>query len=123
MNIAVLILLAIMHATLSYSIDGWDSVGTWGWDYPLCRFVMMRLGWESSAVVDMMMRNETKNIYSANGHTFEALGLPCYLRGNGGLLSAVAMTAGGYLVGQGRAKAVGFPKSWGARSGDFKSYP
>ena len=29
-------------------------------------FAQMRLKWDSSAVVDMMLRNETKNFYWAN---------------------------------------------------------
>ena len=59
----------------------------------------------------------------ANGHDFETRELPCYLPGNGGLLSAVAMMAGGFMDGSATPVAVGFPKGWGARSEGFKSYP
>ena len=43
----------IMNATIGYSLDGWDWPNTWGWDYPLWAFAMMRLRWDSGAVVDM----------------------------------------------------------------------
>ena len=108
---------------LCHVAAGWAWEGTWGWDYPLWGFAMMRLGWRSDAVVDMLLRNETKNLYFANGHDYETNELPCYLPGNGGLLSAVAMMAGGFLDGEGKERSVGFPESWGARSEGFKSYP
>ena len=113
----------IMNTTLALSIEGWDWVGTWGWDYPLWAFAQMRLGWSSSSVVDMMLRNETKNLYFANGHDYETPSLPCYLPGNGGLLSAVAMMAGGFADGAGKPTAVGFPPEWGASAEGFKTYP
>eukprot|EP00937_MAST-01D_sp_MAST-1D-sp2_P007010 g7010.t1 len=113
----------LMNATLAYSIEGWDWAGTWGWDYPMWAFSMMRLGWRSGAVVDMLLRAEEKNAYLANGHNFQSSGLACYLPGNGGLLAAVAMMAGGYTGAGGRHQAVGFPEAWGAVSEGFKAYP
>jgi len=114
---------ALMNATLAYSIDGWDWDGTWGWDYPMWAFSQMRLGWDASAVVDMMLRHETKNMYFANGHNYQFGPLVCYLPGNGGLLSAVAMMAGGFDDGAGKTVPVGFPPAWGALSEGFKVYP
>ena len=93
--------------------------------------------------VHRLLRNETKNTCTppapfpaacqvstkllrsdfANGHDFETRELPCYLPGNGGLLSAVAMMAGGFMDGSAKPVDVGFPKGWGARSEGFKSYP
>ena len=86
-------------------------------------FSQMRLGWGSSSVVDMLLRNETKNLYFANGHNYQSNGLACYLPGNGGLLSAVAMMAGGFMDGAGNAVPVGFPPAWGALSEGFLAYP
>jgi hypothetical protein len=111
------------NATVRYSIEGWDWGGTWGWDYPLWSFAQMRMGWAPGAVVDMLLRNETKNTYFANGHDYETPTLPCYLPGNGGLLSAVAMMAGGFADGKGARVAVGFPREWNARAEGFKMYP
>jgi protein-glucosylgalactosylhydroxylysine glucosidase len=113
----------LMNATLAYSIDGWDWEGTWGWDYPMWALTQMRLSWSSSSVVDMLLRNETKNTYFANGHNFQGDALACYLPGNGGLLAAVAMMAGGYMDGEGNTVEGGFPPEWGARSEGFKVYP
>lgn len=113
----------IFNDTLIYSIADWQWAGTWGWDYPLWAFAQMRMGWDSSTVVDMMLRNETKNFYWANGHNYETPGLPVYLPGNGGLLSSVAMMAGGFADGDGELVPVGFPEGWGARSEGFKAYP
>lgn len=45
-----------------------------------------------------------------------------YLPGNGGLLSAVAMMAGGFTR-DGATVDVGFPAAWGARTEGFKAYP
>jgi hypothetical protein len=82
----------------------------------------MRLSWDSIAVVDLLLRNTTKNQYLANGHNYQGF-IPCYLPGNGGLLSAVAMMAGGYIDSSGKAAAVGFPPEWHARSEGFMPYP
>lgn len=114
---------SIMNTTLQYSINGWSWDSTWGWDYPLWAFAMMRLEWSTSVVVDMLLRAETKNRYFANGHDYETPGLPCYLPGNGGLLSAIAMMAGGFISPSGEARLVGFPPEWQARTEGFKPYP
>jgi len=109
--------------TLQYSMDGWDWSGTWGWDYPLWAFAQMRLGWSPGSVVDMLLRNETKNYYWDNGHDYETPSLPVYLPGNGGLLAAVAMMCGGYTGGDGATVDVGLPTAWGATCEGFKAYP
>lgn len=116
--------LEIMNLTLQYSIDGWNMASTWGWDFPIWALAQARLGWSPDAVVDMLLRNETKNFYLANGHGWQSPGsLPCYLPSNGGLLAAVAMMAGGVLDGNGVAQPVGFPPSWQARTEGFRPYP
>ena len=74
-------------------------------------------------MVDMLLRNETKNLYFANGHNYQSDGLVCYLPGNGGLLAAVAMLAGGFDDGKGVTVRVGFPPQWGATVEGFKAYP
>ena len=112
-----------MNSTLSYSIDGWDYLSTWGWDYPIFAFAQMRLKWSSESVVDMLLKNTSKNTYLQNGHNFQEKSLPVYLPGNGGLLAAVAMMAGGFADAQGNKVDVGFPIDWGARSEGFLVYP
>ena len=114
---------AVMNSTLGYAVDGWDYDNTWGWDYPLFAFSQIRLSWNPRAAVDMLLRNTSKNLYLANGHN-PVLGMNiCTLSANGGLLSAVAMMAGGFLDSKGKVVEVGFPPAWGARSEGFKAYP
>ena len=49
--------------------------------------------------------------------------MPCSLPGNGGLLTAIAMMAGGFVGPDGAARAVGFPPAWGARAEGFRPFP
>ena len=114
---------AIMNATVAYAIDGWEWKGTWGWDFPIFAMSMIRLKWSSSNVVAMLLRNETKNVYLTSGHNYQSAGLSCYLPGNGGLLAAVAMMAGGFMDGEGKTVRVGFPTEWNARAEGFGVYP
>eukprot|EP00041_Stephanoeca_diplocostata_P002217 m.24582 g.24582 ORF g.24582 m.24582 type:complete len:87 (-) comp13081_c0_seq2:298-558(-) len=85
---------------------------------------MIRLSYTPSAVVDLLLKNATKNLYFANGHDYETSSLPCYLPGNGGLLSAVAMMAGGHVDGAGKTKNAGwFPREWQVQTEGFHPYP
>jgi hypothetical protein len=74
-----------------------------------------RLG-ETKIAVDALLMNTEKNRYLANGHNYQRPNLPCYLPGNGGMLYAVAMMAGGFS-GAPRRSAPGFPDdgSWHVR--------
>jgi hypothetical protein len=91
----------------------WDN--TWGWDYPMMAMTAARLG-EGKLAVDLLLIDQTKNTYLPNGHNFQTSVLPIYLPGNGGLLTAVAMMAGGWLGGDDTA-APGFPQdgTWSVR--------
>jgi protein-glucosylgalactosylhydroxylysine glucosidase len=75
-----------------------------------------RLG-EAKIAVDALLMSTEKNRYLQNGHNWQRENLPCYLPGNGGLLYAVAMMAGGWK-GAPRMPAPGFPAdgSWTVRS-------
>jgi len=61
-----------------------------------------------------LMMNTEKNRYLTNGHNWQRPNLPCYLPGNGGLLYAIAMMAGGW-------KGVPSDSSWTVRSENFRS--
>jgi hypothetical protein len=80
----------------------WDE--TWGWDYPMT---------EPKTAIDALMLTTEKNRYLASGHNWQRTSLPCYLPGNGGLLYAIAMMAGGWR-GAPAGHAPGFPAdgSW-----------
>ncbi len=97
-----------MRRTLHEVIRVWNWDTTWGWDYPMMAMTAARLG-EGELAVDLLMMDAVKNIYLPNGHNYQTNRLPIYLPGNGGLLAAVAMMAGGWL-GSPDTFAPGFPQ-------------
>ncbi len=95
-----------MRRTLYKVLDVWNWDHTWGWDYPMLAMTAARLG-ETDLAIDMLLIDKGKNRYLPNGHNFQHGGLPVYLPGNGGLLTAVAMMA----------------KGWDGSSGDTPGFP
>jgi hypothetical protein len=110
-----------MRRTLVRVIDKWQWEKTWGWDYAMTAMTAARLG-EQKIAVDALMMDTGKNYYLANGHNRQRRDLPCYLPGNGGLLYAVAIMAGGWRRAP-HSNAPGFPGdgSWTVRSEGFNS--
>ena len=104
-----------MRRTLFKTMKEWKWDQTWGWDYPLTAMTAARLGETDIALEALLMPTE-KNRYLANGHNWQRPNLPCYLPGNGGLLYAIAMMAGGWQ-GAPQKHAPGFPQdgSWTVR--------
>jgi hypothetical protein len=98
---------AVMRRTLDWIWEHWSWADTWGWDYPLVAMCAARLG-EPERAVDALLLDTPKNHYRANGHNHQRRGLTVYLPGNGGLLAAVAMMAGGW-DGAPNRPAPGFP--------------
>lgn len=107
--------LATMNRTLDKVKREWHWEDTWGWDYPLTAMTAARLG-EPALAIDSLLMVTAKNRYLANGHNWQRENLPCYLPGNGGLLYAVALMAGGWRGAPNR-HAPGFPAdgSWTVR--------
>jgi protein-glucosylgalactosylhydroxylysine glucosidase len=105
-----------MRRTLKRVMKDWQWDKTWGWDYPLTAMTAARLG-ENNIAIDALFMDTEKNRYLPNGHNYQRPNLPCYLPGNGGLLYAVAMMAGGWN-GAPRQTAPGFPDdgSWTVRA-------
>lgn len=101
-----------MERTLHAVLESWQWDHTWGWDYPMLAMTAARLDQPGKAV-DLLLIQKGKNRYLANGHNFQHRGLPVYLPGNGGLLTAAAMMARGWDQGP-RTDAPGFPSdgSW-----------
>ena len=83
----------------------WDN--TWGWDYPMVAMNAARLGDPEHAVSALLMDKRT-NTYLPNGHNYQDGRLRCYLPGNGGLLTAIAMMCAGWDGC--RDENPGFPK-------------
>jgi hypothetical protein len=104
-----------MRRTLNKVMKEWRWPDTWGWDFPMTAMTAARLG-ERETAIDALMMQTPKNEYLPNGHNYQRPGLPLYLPGNGGLLAAVAMMAGGWQGGP-KTPAPGFPEgSWNVRA-------
>jgi hypothetical protein len=112
---------ATMSAMLENVLADWDWSSTWGWDYPVIAMCAARLGRPEQAV-DALLTAKSKNTMLANGHNRQTPFLPLYLPGNGGLLAAIALMAGGWDNGPQRT-APGFPASWPVRAEGFVRAP
>lgn len=99
---------AVMRNTLSWIWDNWNWDKTWGWDYPMAAMNAARMG-EPQKAVDALLMDRRTNTYLPNGHNYQDARLRCYLPGNGGLLTAIAMMCAGW-DGCGD-KNPGFPKN------------
>lgn len=113
-----------MRRTLHAVLAGWDwKTKIWGWDYPMIAMTAARLG-ELDAAVNVLLKTDgPNNGYLRAGHN-QNFRLPVYLPGNGALLAAVAMMAGGWDGAPDRP-APGFPAdgSWVVRAEGFKKLP
>ena len=63
--------------------------------FPLTAMCATRLG-RPDAAIDALLMDVPTNTYLVNGHNWQNSSLRCYLPGNGGLLTAVAMMCAGY---------------------------
>lgn len=112
---------AVMAATLEDVLESWDWDSTWGWDYPVMAMTAARLGRPEDAV-DLLLTDTGKNEVLANGHNRQTGSLPLYLPGNGGLLTAVALVAGGWDDAP-QHPCPGFPRGWEVRAEGFVPSP
>jgi hypothetical protein len=116
---------AVMARTLDAVLANWDwETKIWGWDYPMIAMTAARLG-ETKKAVDVLLKSDgPNNSYTANGHNRQREDLPVYLPGNGALLAAVALMAGGW-DGAPAGNAPGFPRdgSWVVRAEGFHPLP
>lgn len=112
-----------MRNTLHTIMQVWNWPHSWGWDYPMLAMTAARLG-EGNLAIDCLLLQKGKNTYLPNGHNFQHGGLPVYLPGNGGLLTAVALMAAGW-DGAPEVNAPGFPQdgSWVVRHEGLKKMP
>ena len=86
---------ALMRQTLAWILDNWNWDHTWGWDYPMVAMNATRLG-EPEKAVDALLMPKRTNTYLPNGHNYQDQRLRCYLPGNGGLLTAIALMCAGW---------------------------
>ena len=85
----------IMRNTLLWIYYNWNWDKSWGWDFPMLAMCAARLG-ETQLAVDALLMPQRTNTFLANGHNYQDSRLRCYLPGNGGLLTAVAMMCAGW---------------------------
>ncbi|TFW31021.1 hypothetical protein [Massilia horti] len=115
---------AVMRRTLDAVLTKWDwATKIWGWDYPMIAMTAARLEAPELAVKVLLKSDGPNNGYTQAGHNPNK-GLPVYLPGNGALLAAVAMMAGGWDGAPARP-APGFPNdgSWVVRAEGFQRLP
>lgn len=86
---------AIMRNTLDWVMANWNWDKTWGWDFPTTCMCAVRLG-EPEKALDAILMDQRTNTYLVNGHNYQDNRLRCYLPGNGGLLTAVALMCAGW---------------------------
>ena len=111
-----------MHRTFDWIYDNWNWDQTWGWDYPMTAMNAVRMGEPEKAVNALMMDKRT-NTYLVNGHNYQDDRLRCYLPGNGGLLTTVALMCAGWDGCE--VENPGFPKdgTWEVRWEGLKPMP
>ena len=111
-----------MNSTFDWIYDNWNWDKTWGWDYPTTAMCATRLGEPEKAVNALLMDKRT-NTYLPNGHNFQDNRLRCYLPGNGGLLTTIALMTAGWDGC--KVKNPGFPKdgTWDVRWEGIKPMP
>lgn len=112
----------LLDNTFDWIYDNWNWDKTWGWDYPTTAMCAVRVGQPEKAVNAIMMDKRT-NTYLPNGHNYQDNRLRCYLPGNGGLLTAVALMTAGWDGCD--VKNPGFPKDgkWDVRWEGIKPLP
>ena len=109
-----------MSRTYDWIQKYWNWQKTWGWDYPMVSMCAVRLGRPDDAVNAILMP-VAKNTYLNNGHNWQTDRLRCYLPGNGGLLTTVALMCAGWDGCN--EHNPGFPKSWDVRWEGLKPLP
>ena len=99
----------VMRETARWTKAKWKWNTAWGWDFPVLAQTATRLG-EAELAVDALSIESVKNTFSSSGHNFQTEQLPIYLPGNGALLAAIALMAGGWEGGP-DTPTPGFPKN------------
>jgi hypothetical protein len=115
---------SVMLNTYQKVQESWQPDTMWGWDFALMAMTMTRLGKPAEAI-KILLKDTAKNTYVQSGNNYQ-LGrtdLPLYLPGNGALLLAVALMAGGYENAQ--KNHPGFPDdgTWTVIAEGFKTFP
>jgi hypothetical protein len=108
----------VLRNTFAEVLKTWDFERTWGWDFPVVAMSAAKLG-KPEVALDMLLYQNKHNFYDVMGYNSWV-----YFPANGGLLSAIAMMAGGWDGGP-KTYAPGFPKNgkWKVRVEGFSKMP
>ena len=135
-----------MNNTLHETLKVWNWGQSWGWDQPMVAMTATRLE-QPQLAVDTLLMNSSTNVYLPTGYNHPAregttsacecvatvlTALPladsewlCLLHtdlpGNGGILIAVGLMAGGWENGP-KTEAPGFPPEWKVQAEGFTPY-
>lgn len=112
----------VMERSLQMVMERWQLNELWGWDFPLMAMTAARLG-KTDLAIDLLLMDSPKNTYTPNGHNAQRPkeDLPVYLPGNGALLLAVALLAGGWKGSN--TPYPGFPKNgWCVQAEGLKRF-
>lgn len=109
-----------MKQTYDWTIKNWNWQKTWGWDYPMTAMCAVRLGNPEDAINALLM-SVPKNTYLVQGHNWQSNRLRCYLPGNGGLLTTIALMTAGWDGN--KNPNPGFPKDWKVKWEGIKALP
>ena len=90
--------MATMAANVRKVRETWDFSKVWGWDFPMAALAAARTN-QPEAAIDFLTMDAPMNRYLPNGCNFQRDNVPAYFPGNGGLLSAIGMMAGGWTGG------------------------
>ncbi|HEY4287382.1 MAG TPA: glycoside hydrolase family 2 TIM barrel-domain containing protein [Puia sp.] len=113
---------AMMRRTFNWIDRNWSWGDTWGWDFPLTAMSATRLGLPDKAV-DALLMPVKKNTYLPDGHNYQDDRLRCYLPGNGGLLSAIALMCAGYDGKKGDSPGIPKDGKWVVRWEGLNAMP
>lgn len=107
-----------MDKTLTKVHTTWKLHDTWGWDFPMLAMCAARLG-RTELAIDYLL-NYPAFDFDKHGLVGGGRAPFPYFPGNGGLLTAIALMAGGW-DGCPEREAPGFPQddSWKVRSEGF----
>ena len=112
--------------TLKKVYETWNWGRVWGWDFPWTAMCAARTG-QPDIAVEILLHESPRNAYDLRGVNANN---PCpYLPGNGGLLYAIGMMAGGWDgapdVDRSKGEAPGFPRNgqWYIKAEGFKPAP
>lgn len=100
-----------MGRSLDKILECWNYPSLWGWDFAVMAMTAVRLG-NPSLAIDILLKDTPKNDYVVSGNNRQKLrkDLPLYLPGNGSLMLALSLMAGGYEGCE--KKTPGFPEGW-----------